>query len=142
MSQTVSPPRIATDLIPLYNETQNIGAPSVKWAAIYADALYGNISGTAIYAAQATLDLIIAKTLYLLASSTTAGNFTLNGATPVSITNSSAAVGAIVLFGLRTPGGTVGNLPTVKTINAGVGFTVAGTAGDTSDYSYHIILIS
>lgn len=68
-----------------------------------------------------------------------AGEVTLNGATPVSVTNSSVQANSVILFGLKTVGGTVGAIPSVKTKTAGTGFTVAGTALDTSVYTYVVL---
>lgn len=64
------------------------------------------------------------------------GTVTLNGATPVSVTDPAVTLNSIILFTLKTVGGTVGAVPSVKTITAGGGFSVAGTAGDTSVYNY------
>lgn len=69
------------------------------------------------------------------------GTFTLNGATPVTVTEPNFIATALVLISLKTVGGTVGALPTLKTVTAGTGFTVAGTAGDTSVYAYKLWLI-
>jgi len=65
------------------------------------------------------------------------GTVTVNGATPVTITDAAYASGDFVQFSLNTVGGTVGNLPTVKTTTAGAP-TVAATASDTSIYNYII----
>jgi hypothetical protein len=67
------------------------------------------------------------------------GTLTANGATPVTVTDANIKTTSIVMFGLNTVGGTVGAIPTVKTITAGTSFTVAGTASDTSIYNYAII---
>jgi hypothetical protein len=67
-----------------------------------------------------------------------AGTFTLNGATPVSVSDVNLTASSCISFGLKTVGGTVGALPAVKTVTPGTGFTVAGTAGDTSTYNYQI----
>lgn len=68
------------------------------------------------------------------------GTFTLNGATPVSVSNTSITANSGILITLKTVGGTVSpSAPNVQTITASTGFDVAGTAGDTSVYNYHII---
>lgn len=67
------------------------------------------------------------------------GTFTVNGATPVNVINSSVSITDTIFPSLNTPNGTVGALPAIQTITAGVGFTVLGTAGDTSTYNYSII---
>ncbi len=67
------------------------------------------------------------------------GEVTLNGATPVVVTNANITAYSIVLFGLNTANGTVGAIPTVKTITEGTSFTVAGTALDNSVYNYIIV---
>ena len=67
------------------------------------------------------------------------GTFTLNGATNVVVNNANLAVGDLVVYSLRTVGGTVGTHPVMKTRTNGTGFAVAGTASDTSIYDYRIM---
>jgi hypothetical protein len=67
------------------------------------------------------------------------GTFVANGATPVTVANANVAITDVIMFSLNTVGGTVGAVPTVKTITAGTGFTVAATAADTSTYNYVLI---
>jgi hypothetical protein len=67
------------------------------------------------------------------------GTFTANGATPVTVAAASVTANSIIIATLKTVGGTVGALPTVKTITPTTGFTVAATAGDTSVYNYAVI---
>lgn len=68
------------------------------------------------------------------------GTVILNGATPVTVTNSLLTANSTVLFGLKTVGGTVSpNAPNVLTVTPGTGFTVGGTASDTSTYNYVIV---
>lgn len=66
------------------------------------------------------------------------GTFVLTGTTPVTVSNTNVALTSIVDISLNTVGGTVGAIPTLKTITAASGFTVAGTAADTSTYNYAI----
>lgn len=65
--------------------------------------------------------------------------FTLNGATPVTVAYPNLTANSQVLITLKTVGGTVGAVPAIQTITPGTGFTVAGTASDTSVYSYRVI---
>lgn len=67
------------------------------------------------------------------------GTFTANGATNVVVSDKAFTTGTIMLCTLKTVGGTVGAIPTVKTYTSGTSFTVAGTALDTSVYSYVLI---
>jgi len=67
------------------------------------------------------------------------GTFTINGTTPVVVANVKITASSNVIITLKTVGGTVGAVPSIKTITAGTGFTVAGTASDTSVYNYKII---
>jgi len=67
------------------------------------------------------------------------GTFTCNGATPVTVSNTSVAADDVIVSGLHSVGGTVGASPAVQTKTASTGFTVACTAGDTSVYDYHIL---
>lgn len=67
------------------------------------------------------------------------GTVTLTGTTAVTVNNTNITASSQVLFTLKTVGGTVGAYPVIKTITVGTGFTVAGTAADTSTYNYAII---
>lgn len=70
----------------------------------------------------------------------TSGTVTLNGATPVSVTNANVTANSVVIFTVKTPAGTVSpNAPNVLTITPTTGFTVGGTASDTSLYNYVIL---
>ncbi len=67
------------------------------------------------------------------------GTFTCNGVTPVVVSNTNISANSNIIVTLKTVGGTVGAVPAVKTITASTGFTIAGTASDTSIYNYIII---
>ncbi len=67
------------------------------------------------------------------------GTFTANGTSAVTVTNSAVTADSVVIVSLKTVGGTVGAVPSVKTVTAGTGFTISGTASDTSVYNYKII---
>ncbi len=67
------------------------------------------------------------------------GTLTMNGATPVTVTDSRVTANSAIVITLKTVGGTVGVQPHIPTITAGTGFTVVGTALDTSVYNYLII---
>lgn len=68
------------------------------------------------------------------------GTVTLNGATPVEVDDKRVGPDSSIVFTLKTVGGTVSpNAPNVLTITPGTGFTVGGTASDTSIYTYLII---
>jgi hypothetical protein len=69
----------------------------------------------------------------------TSGTFTANGASSVTVAAPNVTATSMIVITLKTVGGTVGAIPAVKTITAGTGFTVAGTASDTSVYNYLII---
>lgn len=72
--------------------------------------------------------------------STPRGTFTANGATPVTVADAAFTANTPVTFTLKTVGGTVGAYPSIKTVTAGTGFTVACTASDTSVYNYWFTL--
>lgn len=67
------------------------------------------------------------------------GTFTANGASAVTVADTRVTASSSIIVTLKTVGGTVGAIPAIKTITAGTGFTIAGTASDTSDYNYLII---
>lgn len=69
------------------------------------------------------------------------GTFTLNGATPVTVTDSRITANSSIVITLKSVNaGTVGtSAPNVRTITVGTGFTVAGIASDTGIYNYLIL---
>lgn len=67
------------------------------------------------------------------------GTFVLNGATPVTVAAAGyAAKTNTIEITLNTVGGSVGAVPAIQTVTPGTGFTVQGTASDTSTYNYKI----
>lgn len=68
-----------------------------------------------------------------------AGTFTLNGTTAVTVADTRVTANSAIVMTLKTVGGTVGAAPAIKTITAATGFTVAGTASDVSVFNYLIL---
>lgn len=64
------------------------------------------------------------------------GSFVANGATPVTVADVGVTLSSIIIPSLSVVGGAVGAIPRVVTITAGTGFTINGTASDTSTYNY------
>ena len=71
-------------------------------------------------------------------ANTSVGTVTLNGTTPVVVSNTSITASSIVFLSKVTDGGTPGITPTY-TVSAGVSFSVTGVALDTLVYNYLII---
>lgn len=67
------------------------------------------------------------------------GTFTANGASSVTVAAPEITDASVVVITLKTVGGTVGAVPAIKTITPGTGFTVAGTASDTSVYNFVVL---
>lgn len=67
------------------------------------------------------------------------GTVVINGVTPVTVANTNVTANSLIVFTLKTVGGTVGAIPRPATITPGTGFTVIGTALDSSTYNYGII---
>ena len=67
------------------------------------------------------------------------GTFVANGVTPVVIAYPDVTRNLVIVFTLNTVGGTVGAIPSIKTITPGTGFTVAATASDTSTYNWAVV---
>lgn len=61
--------------------------------------------------------------------------FVLNGASAVPVADAGVTAQSAILITLGTVGGTVGVFPHISTITPGTGFTVVGTASDTSTYN-------
>lgn len=69
----------------------------------------------------------------------TGGTFICNGATPVTVVEPNVGANSTILITLKTVGGTVSpSVPYIATITVGTGFTVTGTALDTSTYNYAV----
>lgn len=82
----------------------------------------------------------LGKTLTLKAGANAkAGTFTANGSTPVTVSTTAFIAGSTVAISLKTVGGTVGAIPHLATTTPNTGFTVVGTASDTSVYNWAII---
>jgi hypothetical protein len=64
------------------------------------------------------------------------GTFICNGVTPVTVADANITATSLILVALLTVGGTVGAIPVPQTKTAGTGFTILGTASDTSVYAY------
>jgi hypothetical protein len=67
------------------------------------------------------------------------GTVVINGTAPATVADAAVTANSTIIFTLKTVGGTVGALPAIQTITPGTGFTVAGTASDTSTYNYAVI---
>jgi hypothetical protein len=106
-----------------------------------AAAAFGALTATTIGAAGNITETTVGSGFVQKSGAGTAraGSFTLNGATAVTVTNTTVAITDFIGFSVNTPSGTVGAVPHVSTISAGVYFTVVGTASDTSLYNYTMI---
>lgn len=66
------------------------------------------------------------------------GTFTANSGSAVTVTNSNVTANSVILFGLKTAGGTPA-APFLVTVTPGTGFTVNSGGSDTSVYNYIIL---
>lgn len=67
------------------------------------------------------------------------GTLTVTGATAATVADTNVTTYSSVSFTLKTVGGTVGAVPKISTITAGVGFTVVAVTADVSVYNYNIL---
>ena len=67
------------------------------------------------------------------------GTFTATGATAVTVACPSIDANSVVVFTLKTVGGTPAGAPYCSAITAGTGFDVKVAAGDTSVYNWFVI---
>jgi len=68
------------------------------------------------------------------------GTVTVTGTTAVLVSQPAVTASSVVLFTLKTAGGTVGAAPTLNApATAGASFGVVASAGDTSTYNYLVI---
>lgn len=104
------------------------------------------VSGTTVVPANTAVCYLITYTAantitmqgFMSGAAPAAGTFTANGATPVTVANTAFGPNSVVAISLKTVGGTVGVQPHLLTTTPGTGFTVSGTASDTSIYNYSI----
>lgn len=66
------------------------------------------------------------------------GTFTVAGTGTVTVSDTNVTTASTIDYTLKVVGGTVGALPAIQTITAGVGFTLKATTGDISVYNYVI----
>lgn len=67
------------------------------------------------------------------------GTFTATGATGVVVANTAISPASVIVYTLKTVGGTPAGKPFESSITPGTGFTVKAFAGDTSVYNYSIL---
>ena len=67
------------------------------------------------------------------------GTFTANGSTQVNVVNANVTANSVIVFGMKTSGGTVNGGPFVFTITPGTGFSIKSGSTDTSVYNYFIM---
>lgn len=84
-------------------------------------------------------NLVVGEGATLQQHKITGGTFTCNGATPVTVLEPNVGANSSIIITLKTVGGTVSpSTPYIATITVGTGFTVTGTASDTSVYNYSV----
>lgn len=66
------------------------------------------------------------------------GTFTVAGTGTVTVADTNITTASSIDITLKNVGGTVGAVPSIKTITTGVGFTVSATTADVSIYNYTI----
>lgn len=67
------------------------------------------------------------------------GTFTSIGSAAVSVADANVTTFSQIVYTLKNVGGTISTYPVVKTITAGVGFTVSAGTADLSVYNYNIL---
>lgn len=67
------------------------------------------------------------------------GTTTANSTSTVTVADTTLTTNSMIIFGLKTVGGTPGGNPTIKTVTPGTGFTYVAASGDTSVYNYGFI---
>lgn len=124
---------IAANQIPCKWEFYTSGTTGVLTLAMTIDSSQNTTLAGNMISSAAAKGLVLKR-----GSNGKVGTFTLTGATPVTVSNTSVATSDIVCISLNTVGGTVGSQPSLKTLTAGANFTVSGTSGDVSVYNYSI----
>lgn len=88
------------------------------------------------YTAAATVTI---QGFFVTVPITNSGTVTANGASAVVVANTNVTANSVVIFTLKTVGGTPAGAPFLSAVTAGTGFSVKAVAGDTSVYNYLVI---
>ncbi len=67
------------------------------------------------------------------------GTFTANGTTQVTVANTNVTANSVIIFSMKTTGGTVNGGPFLFTVTPGTGFSIKSGSTDTSIYNYIIL---
>jgi Uncharacterized conserved protein (DUF2190) len=129
----------AGDLLSISNTSATGGGPGVITTTTAGATVIGLALTSSTAAGQLVLVLVRCGIVPGSTIAETLGTFTANGATPVTVTQAAITATSAVVITLKTVGGTVGAVPAIQTITPTTGFTVAGTAGDTSVYNYRVL---
>lgn len=135
----VTPP--ANGLIVQGNVGIGSNSPSVPLDVVGAAHISGAVTAAGVSSSDSITMTAAAKGLVLKQGANgRTGTFTCNGTTPVDVANTSLTTSDIIVFSLKTVGGTVGVVsPTISLPPNGTKFTVVCQALDTSVYGYAAI---
>lgn len=112
---------------------------SAKPGVWFSDQGTGNSFGAITVAGNITETSVGSGFVQKTGTNGRAGTFSLNGATTVTVTNTSVAASDFIGISLNTAAGTVGVYPHITSVSAGQFFTIIGTASDTSLYNFSMI---
>lgn len=129
----------AGDLLSIGNNTASGGGPGVTTTTTPGATKIGFALTTVTAAGQLVVVRVDTGTVPGSTIAETLGTVTLNGASDVTVAQTAVTATSVIVFTLKTVGGTVGAQPVIDTITPGTGFTVKGTAGDTSVYNYRVL---
>lgn len=87
---------------------------------------------------QTAANVLTMVGIFVTAPVTASGTFVANGATPVVVADTRITANSVVVFGLKTAGGTA-SAPFMTAVTPGTGFSVATAAANTGTYNYQII---
>jgi hypothetical protein len=128
----------AGDLLSISNTSASGGGPGVATTTTPGTAVIGLALTTTTAAGQLVVVYVDPKIVAGSTIAETLGTFTMNGATPVVVAQAAVTATSVILTTLKTVGGTPAAF-VISAITAGTGFTVTGTAGDTSTYNYRVL---
>lgn len=131
--------KVGASALFVYQNTTNANATLTGGTGVTVSGITVVPAGcTAIYVlTQTAANVLTMVGISVTHPATVSGTFVANGVTPVVVADTRITANSVVLFGLKTAGGTA-SAPFMTAVTPGTGFSVAAAASNTGTYNYTI----